>query len=101
MKPYTPKEWEKANLVTLKKITELAKATEDAVDAVDEALATLDDKIDEVISVSSAELHGEINLLTQSYTIEETAEEIREIVEANKNVKLVLTDTTEVSAEDT
>ena len=81
MKPYTPKEWEKANLVVLKKLKELVATTFEGFDE-------LDEKINDVIDAETIYIHGSIGD-NNTVTIVEDAETIVNASQSDRNIIFV------------
>lgn len=83
MKPYTPKEWEKSNLVVLKKLKELALETYEIADE-------LDGKINDVIDGETIYIHGSIGIDGRTVTIVEDAETIVNASQSDRNIVILI-----------
>ena len=87
MEGYTPREWEKSNLVVLKKLSELANITAQAV-------SELDEKIDE-INPAGGYIYGTVDFNSETFTVEGNSREIAGKIRGNKRVTLILEDINE------
>lgn len=84
MEEYTPKEWEKSNLVVLKKLKELADITV-------EAISELDAKIDE-INPAESYIYGNVDIEGEFFEVEGNSSDIAKKIRGNNRVTLVLND---------